>query len=193
MKREILAMREPPASIHPFGLLAEFDRPERLIEAVSRVREGGFRSVDAYSPYPVEGMKQALGLDENIIPWLTLAGGIAGAAIGFGMQLYTNYDFPIEIGGRPIEAWQPFLLITFELTVLLAVLSTIFGMLVLNRLPRLHHPVFDIDRFQHASSDKFFLIIFGNDKKFDEEATRDFLRKLGPDHIHAVGKTEEPE
>jgi hypothetical protein len=186
-------MREPAAGTHPFGLLAEFARPERLIEAVRQSRAEGFSAIDAYSPYPIEEMKEALGFKENIVPWLAFVGGLAGAATGFGMQLYTNYDFPIEIGGRPLEAWQPFMLITFELTVLFSVLATIIGMLLFNRLPRLHHPVFDIREFHLASTDKFFLIIFGNDERFDEDKTADFLRRLQPIRIMSVGKTEEPE
>jgi hypothetical protein len=186
-------MREPAAGTHPFGLLAEFGRPERLVEAVRRTRAEGFSAFDAYSPYPIEEMKEALEFKENIIPWLTFAGGLAGAAVGFGMQLYTNWDFPIEIGGRPIEAWQPFMLITFELTVLFSVLATIIGMLLLNRLPRLHHPVFDVREFHLASTDKFFLIIFANDERFEGETTRQFLLRLDPLRISLVGKTEEPE
>jgi hypothetical protein len=186
-------MREPAAGTHPFGLLAEFGRPERLVEAVRQTRAEGFSSIDAYSPYPIEEMKDAIGFRKNIVPWLTLVGGALGAAIGFGMQLYTNWDFPIEIGGRPIQAWQPFMLITFELTVLFAVLAAIVGMLLLNRLPRLHHPVFDIREFHLASTDKFFLMIFGNDQRFDERRTVDFLHGLGPLNVFVVGKTEEPE
>lgn len=186
-------MREPAASTHPFGLLAEFNRPERLIEAVRQTRAEGFSSIDAYSPYPLEEMNEAMGLRENIIPWLTFGGGVLGAAVGFGMQLYTNWVFPIEIGGRPIQAWQPFMLITFELAVLFSVSAAIFGMLILNRLPRLHHPVFDIREFHLAGSEKFFLIIFGNDERFDAEATADFLRGLEPLSVFVVGKTEEAE
>lgn len=186
-------MRKPAASAHPFGLLAEFNRPERLIDAVKQTRAKGFSSIDAYSPYPLEEMKAAMGLDENIIPWLTLGGGVLGAAIAFGLQLYTNWVFPIEIGGRPIQAWQPFMMITFELAVLFSVSAAIFGMLILNRLPRLHHPVFDIREFHLAASEKFFLIIFGNDKRFDADATADFLRGLDPINVFVVGKTEEAE
>jgi hypothetical protein len=186
-------MREPAASASFFGVLAEFNRPERLIEAVKRTRAEGFSSIDAYSPYPLEEMNEAMGLKENIVPWLTFGGGVLGAATAFGMQLYTNWAFPIEIGGRPIQAWQPFMLITFELAVLFSVSAAIFGMLLLNRLPRLHHPVFDIREFHLAGSEKFFLIIFGNDKRFDADATADFLRGLEPLNLFVVGKTEEAE
>lgn len=186
-------MREPRPGNDLFGLLAEFDRPERLVEAVKRARKAGFLAMEAYSPYPVEELTEALGFKENIVPWLTLAGGVFGAALGYGLQLYTNYAYPIEIGGRPLYAWQSFMLITFELTVLFAVLSAIFGMLLLNRLPRLHHPLFDIEAFQLARSDKFFLVIMSNDDRFHPKRTRTFLDKLNPVRVEAVEHTEQPE
>ncbi|WP_368516592.1 DUF3341 domain-containing protein [Rhizobium sp.] len=186
-------MREPRPGGDLFGLLAEFDRPERLIEAVERARKAGFTAMEAYSPYPVEELTEALGFKENIVPWLTLAGGIFGAALGYGLQFYTNYAYPIEIGGRPLYAWQSFMLITFELTVLFAVLSAIFGMLLLNRLPRLHHPLFDIEAFQLGQSDKFFLIILSNDERFHLKRTRTFLDMLDPVRVEAVEHTEQPE
>lgn len=186
-------MREPRPGGDLFGLLAEFDRPERLVEAVKRARKEGFVAMDAYTPYPVEELTEALGFRENIIPWLTLAGGVVGAAVAYGLQLYTNYAYPIEIGGRPLYAWQSFMLITFELTVLFAVLSTILGMLLLNRLPRLHHPLFDIEAFHFANSDKFFLVVFSNDDRFHPKRTRAFLAKLDPVRLEAVEHTEQPE
>jgi len=186
-------MREPAPETELFGVLAEFDRPDALIAAVKAARRSGFRALDAYSPYPLEEMPRALGFQENTIPWLTLTGGLLGGATAYGLQLWTNYAYPIEIGGRPIFAWQPFMLITFELTVLLAVLFTILGMLLLNRLPRLHHPIFDVRDFHLASSDKFFLVVFSNDAKFDREQTGHFLQSLMPLRIDIVEHTEEPE
>lgn len=193
MKRGISNMREPAPETELFGVLAEFDRPDALIAAVKAARRSGFRALDAYSPYPLEEMPRALGFQENTIPWLTLTGGLLGGATAYGLQLWTNYAYPIEIGGRPIFAWQPFMLITFELTVLLAVLFTILGMLLLNRLPRLHHPIFDVRDFHLASSDKFFLVVFSNDAKFDREQTGHFLQSLMPLRIDIVEHTEEPE
>ncbi|NLS17666.1 DUF3341 domain-containing protein [Rhizobium sp. P40RR-XXII] len=186
-------MREPRPGSVTFGLLAEFDRPDRLVEAANRARKAGFRAMEAYSPYPVHELTEALGFEENIVPWLTVAGGAAGAAVGYGLQLYTNYAYPIEIGGRPLFAWQSFVLITFELTVLFAVLAAIFGMLLLNRLPRLHHPLFDIESFHLASSDKFFLVIFSNDGRYHPKRTRAFLTSLKPVRVEAVEHTEQPE
>lgn len=185
-------MREPSPETEVFGVLAEFERPEQLVEAVRMTRRSGILAFDAYSPYPVEEMAEAIGFDENRLPWLTFAGGCLGAVTAFGLQAWTNHAYPIEIGGRPIIAWQPFMLITFELTVLFAVLAAVFGMLILNRLPRLHHPVFDVDEFHLASSDKFFLVVFSNDERFDKARTQRFLEGLSPVRVAVVEHTEEP-
>jgi len=184
-------MREPLPGIGPFGVMAEFDRPERLMAAIRQARAAGFRRLDAYFPFPIEGADEALGFEEHRIQWLTLAGGIVGATLGYGLQVYTNLDYPIEIGARPLVATPAFLLIAFELMVLFAVLFAVGGMLALNRLPRLHHPVFDVPAFQLASADRFFLVVFGDDEKF--AAARDFLARLQPIRIDLVPHTEEPE
>lgn len=186
-------MREPSPKSAIFGLMAEFDRPERLVDAVKLTRKAGFCALDAYTPYPVSELSEALDFRENIIPWLTFAGGILGAAGGYGLQLYTNYAYEIEIGGRPLYAWQSFMLITFELTVLFAVLFAIFGMLLMNRLPRLHHPLFDLERFHLASSDRFFLVLFSNDARFHPKRSRIFLESLDPVRVETIEHTEQPE
>ncbi len=186
-------MREPVPGRGPFGLMAEFDAAEHLLDAIGKARAAGFRRLDAYSPFPVEGMAEALGFRDGRVPWLTLAGGIFGAALGFGMQVYTNLDYPLDIGGRPLVAVPAFMLITFELMVLFAVLFAIGGMLVLNHLPRLHHPVFELENFHLASSDKFFLLVFGDDAAFDIDETRRFLETLDPVRVDPLGHTEEPE
>jgi hypothetical protein len=186
-------MREPRPGGEIFGLMAEFDSPERLVESVRTVRRAGFLALDTYSPFPVEELTEAIGFEENAMPWLTFIGGLVGAASGYGLQLWTNYAYQIEIGGRPIYAWQSFMLITFELTVLFAVVFAIFGMLLLNRLPRLHHPVFDVPDFHLASNDKFFLVLFSNDEHFHPYRTRRFLEGLNPIRIDIVEHTEQPE
>jgi hypothetical protein len=176
-------MREPGADRPVFGLMAEFDRPERLIEAVKQTRAARFRAVDAYSPFPIEELTALLDLADARIPIFTALGGLLGAAIGFGLPTYTNLAFPIDIGGRPLVAIPAFLMITFELAVLGAVLAGIVGMLLLNRLPRLHHPVFDAEAFHLASMDKFFLVVFSTDRRFDPDATREFLMGLKPRRV----------
>lgn len=186
-------MREPGAHIEYFGLMAEFESADALLNAAKSVKDAGYQKLDAYSPYPLAELNEALGFKNNKIAWLTFAGGVVGAAFGYGMQLYTNWDFPIDIGGRPLFAWQPFMLITFETCVLFAVSAAVFGMLLLNRLPRLHHPVFSTPHMERASLDRFFLIIFGHDELFDIEKTDDLLRSLSPVSVSVVEQTEEPE
>jgi hypothetical protein len=176
-------MREPEATSPIFGLMAEFDRAERLLEAVKQARAARYRTVDAYSPFPIEGMPEALEFKDSRVPIFTLIGGIGGAVLGFGMQVYTNLAFPIDIGNRPLVAVPAFMLITFELGVLCAVLMCIGGMFAVNHLPRLNHPVFDVPSFHLASSDKFFLVIFSSDEKFDADETRAFLSSLKPRRI----------
>jgi hypothetical protein len=186
-------MREPSSQAEIFGLVAEFDSAERLVEGVREVRRVGFTRIDAYSPFPVEGLGEAIGFRDLRVPWLTLAGGMLGAAVGYGMQVYTNHAFAIDIGNRPLVAPPAFLLITFELTVLFAVLFAIGGMLALNHLPRLHHPVFEVDGFQLASSNKFFLAILSNDPQFDRERAGALLQSLAPSKVSLALRTEAPE
>lgn len=186
-------MREPTPRTPYFGLLAEFDKAERLTEAVRRARDAGFERMDAYSPFPIEGLAEQLGVHDTRVAWLTALGGVLGAGLGYGLQVFTNLDFPINVGARPPVAPPAFALITFELSVLLAVLFAIGGMLALNHLPRLNHPLFDVEGFDLASSSKFFLVIFGDDALFDRERTSAFLQRLRPLRIAAVGASEEPE
>jgi hypothetical protein len=186
-------MREPAAAEPVFGLMAEFDRPERLIEAVRRTRTAGFERIDAHTPFPVEGLAEEIGFRDGRVPWLTLAGGIVGAGAGYALQVFTNLSFPIDVGGRPLIAPAAFMLITFELMVLFAVLFAIGGMLACNHLPRLNHPLFDVDTFRLASNDKFFLVVLSNDPKFDPQRTDFFLRSLHPVRVDLVGRTEVPE
>jgi hypothetical protein len=169
-----------------YGLLAEFDSPERLIEAARRVRTEGYRDIDSFTPFPVEEMAEIVGFHERRVPWLGLIGACLGASIAVGMQLFTNWDYPINVGGRPVFALSAFAVVTFELTVLFGALLTAFAMLVLNRLPRLNHPVFAAPHFARASKDRFFLCVKARDPRFDEQETRRFLGGLGPESVEAV-------
>ncbi|HEY3951073.1 DUF3341 domain-containing protein [Phenylobacterium sp.] len=172
-----------------YGLVAEFDRAEALLEAARRARKAGYRRFEAYSPFPIDGLAEAVAFHEPWVPLATLLGGMAGAALGFGMQAYTSLDFPIDIGGRPTIAPPAFALITFELMVLGAVLSGVATMLLRNGLPRLSHPLFDIETFHLASLDKFFLVIEARDSKFSKR-TRAFLEGLGPVRIDEAPLSE---
>jgi hypothetical protein len=149
--------------------------------AAREARAAGFERLEGFSPFPVEGLAAALGFRERAIAPAFLIGAIAGGATGFGLQVATNLDFPLNVGGRPLVAWPAFMLITFELTVLGAVVAGILAMLLANRLPRLHHPLFEIPEFHFATADKFFLAILADgDPRFDARAARRFLKGLKP-------------
>lgn len=186
-------MREPRPRKEPFfGLLAEFAAADDLLESARKVHARGFRQIDAFSPFPIEGLADAIGHHDGRVPWMTLIGGVVGAALGYGMQAYTNLAYPIIVGSRPHIATPAFMLITFELMVLFAVLFSIGGMLVFNRLPRLHHPLFDLEAFHLASSGKFFLLVLASDERFDRDETWKLLASLEPVRVMPVEHTEEP-
>ncbi len=186
-------MREPSPHTEVFGILGEFEKAEALVEAVGKARDAGYRRIEAFSPFPIEALDEALGIEDRRVAWMTLVGGIFGGLLGYGIQVYTNLDFPILIDGRAHTPPEAFMLITFEMTVLFAVLFSIGTMLALNRLPRLHHPLFGVDSFHLASSDKFFLLIYGDDPRFERGAAERFLTGLDCVRVDTVGHTEEPE
>lgn len=173
------------SSIH--GLMGEFGTPEELIHAVEKVREAGYRRIDAYAPFPVEGLSEALGLKRNMVPLITLIGGLVGGVGGFFFQYWAaGITYPLNIGGRPLNSWPAFIPVTFELTILGASLAAVFGMLALNRLPHPHHPVFNVHRFAHASSDRFFVLIESNDPNFHLEKCARMLEEVHAQHITEV-------
>jgi len=163
------------------GLLAEFDNPTDLVDAANRARLAGYTSMDAYTPFPIEELDDALGLKRNSLPLIVLLGGIFGGGGGYFLQYWTQViAWPMNIGGRPFNSWPHFIPVTFECTVLGASLATFVGMLVLNRLPKPYHPVFNVPAFDRASRDRFFLCIESTDPKFDRHATGSFLKGLHP-------------
>lgn len=167
-----------------YGLLAEFDSPVELVRAVQRARAEGYQKMEAYTPFPVEGLAEELDSRRTRLPLLVLLGGLAGAAAGYGLQYYANVlDYPLNVGGRPLHSWPALIVVTFELTILFAALTAVLGMLALNGLPMPYHPLFNVPRFALASRDQFFLCLEARDLKFDRQATRAFLAELGP---HAV-------
>jgi Alternative complex III, ActD subunit len=170
-----------------YGLLAEFDTPTHLVEAANRTREAGYKKIDAYSPFPVEGLAEAIGFHHDLVPLITLIGGIIGGATGYLMQWWISaVSYPTNVGGRPHNSWPAFIVITFELTILFAAISAVLGMLALNGLPMPYHPVFNVPRFAFATKDRFFLIVFASDAKYDAAGTRQFLEGLGPRSLSEV-------
>ena len=163
------------------GLMAEFDNPTDLVDAANRARLAGYTAMDAYTPFPIEELNEALGLKANRLPLITLLGGIFGGIGGYGLQYWTQaITWPMNIGGRPFNSWPHYIPITFECTVLVASLAAFVGMLALNELPKPYHPVFNVPAFDRASRDRFFLCIESVDPKFDRYATASFLKSLHP-------------
>ena len=169
-----------------YGVLAEFETPETLLAAAKEARKAGYRDLDAFTPFPVYELFPVLRLHDRRVLWLGLIGGIFGFLLALGMQLFTNFDYPINVGGRPLYALSAFMVVCFELTVLFAALTPAIGMLALNGLPRLNHPVFSASNFYRASRDRFFLCVLASDEKFDAQKTKQFLRDLKPNSVELV-------
>jgi hypothetical protein len=157
------------------------------VNAARKAREAGYRKLDAYSPFPIEEVNEALHLHKNKLPLIVLLGGIAGMLTGFFLQYYiTVIYYPINIGGRPLNSWPMYIVITFELTILFASLAAVFGLLALCGLPMPYHPVFNVSRFAMASRNRFFLCIEATDPQFDRRGTCDFLQTLEPNEVTEV-------
>jgi hypothetical protein len=171
-----------------YGMMAEFHEPRAILSATRAAYEHGYRQLDAYTPYPIEELAEALHYHTHgRLSRIVLAGGILGAVGGFLLQYWSAVIYyPINVGGRPLNSWPAFIPITFETTVLVAALSAVLGMLALNGLPMLYHPVFNVPQFALASRDRFFLCIEARDPRFSAEETRRFLEGLGPTGVYDV-------
>ncbi len=174
-----------------YGLLGEFLSPEEILNAASEAREAGYKYISAYTPFPVEGLARAIGFPRTGVPLLTFIGGLGGGLTGFGLQYWCSaITYPLNVGGRPLNSWPAFIPVTFELTILGAATFAVIGMLALNRLPQPYHPVFNVERFSHASTDRFFLCIESRDAKFHLVETAKFLQSVKAHHIHEVSNAE---
>jgi Alternative complex III, ActD subunit len=170
-----------------YGLMAEFDDANSLVEAARNAYEEGYRKMDAYSPFPIEALSEAIGFHTNRLPLLVLLGGIFGCVGGYALCYWVSViDYPIVVGGKPYHSWPSFIPVTFETTVLVAALTAVLGMLALNGLPEPYHPVFNVQRFALASRDRFFLCIESTDPKFDRETTWRFLDQQQPRFVSEV-------
>jgi hypothetical protein len=170
-----------------YGMMAEFSDPTELVAAIKQARVEGYRRMDAYTPYPIEEVSEALELHRSRLPFLVLIGGLLGLCGGYALQYWTAaVDYPLNVGGRPTHSLISFLPVTFESTVLVAALFAVLGMLALNGLPTPYHPVFNVPRFALASRDRFFLCIEATDPLFDRDGTRRFLERLVPRSVSEV-------
>ena len=170
-----------------YGIMAEFDSPTDLVAAARRTYEAGYQRIDAYTPFPIEELADAIGFHSNAVPLVVLIGGLLGCVSGYSLQYWVSViTYPINVGGRPLHSWPAFIVVTFEMTILFAGLAAVLGMLALNGLPMPYHPVFNVPRFAFATKDRFFLMVFSTDAKFNTIETRRFLEALGPRSISEV-------
>jgi hypothetical protein len=178
------------ATTELYGVLAEYDSPDELMAATTRAAGAGYRKMEAYTPFPIDGLAEAMGFEKNAVAPIVLTMGIIGGLTGFGMQWYSAVvSYPLNIGGRPFFSWPAFIPITFELTVLFASIAAVVGMLALNGLPKPYHPIFNAPIFDRASTDGFFLCIEAEDPSFDLERVRGLLEETHPRSITVVPHT----
>jgi ActD protein len=170
-----------------YGIMAEFDSAQHLVDAAHHTYEAGYKRIDAYSPFPIEGLAEAMGFHKNRVPLVVLIGGLIGGFSGYALQYWISaVSYPVNVGGKPYHSWPAFIVVTFEMTILFAGISAVFGMLALNGLPMPYHPVFNVPRFALATKDRFFLIVFSTDPKYSPSEVRRFLEGLGPRSIAEV-------
>lgn len=171
----------------PYGIMAEFKTPETLMEAVRAARRAGYTRIDAFSPFPLTDLAKELGVRTNMIPWIAFAAGLIGGVIQYGSQYWMNaVDYPLNVGGRPLYSWPAFIPASLIVAILWAGAATLIGLLLILRLPRLHHPVFVFPGFERASEDRFFLCVLQDDPMFDAATVRTFFAALSPLAVQEV-------
>jgi hypothetical protein len=175
------------AGTAPYGMVAEFVNEEEILHAAQAAFDRGFRRMEAYTPLPVHGLAEIIGFKDNRLQWLIFLGGLGGAVGGYLLEYWVSaIDYPLNVGGRPLQSWPQFIPVAFECTILLASLTAVFGMFALNGLPLPNHPIFNAKRFELASQDRYFLCIEAADPLFDTASTAEFLRGLGPQDVSIV-------
>jgi hypothetical protein len=169
------------------GLMAEFETPAAVYHAAEKIRDRGYSDWDVYSPFPIHGIDEAMGVKRTRLPVIVAAVGFTGVGCAILMQWWMNYiDYPLMVQGKPFDAWEPLVPVIFELGVLFAAFACLIGMLALNGLPRFHHPLLRKERFLRVGDDRFIIVISANDPKFDPETTRALLREVGGTHVDLV-------
>lgn len=171
-----------------FGVLGEYETSADLVAAAERVRAAGYTRLEAYTPHPVHGVEEAIGYkSKGRVQKIVFAGGVAGLVGGFGLAYWVHViHYPFNVGGRPLATWVAFFPPAFETTILLAAFGAVFGMLALNGLPMLYHPVFNVPSFKRASADRFFLCIESDDPEFDRDKVRELLESTTNVGVHDV-------
>ena len=172
-----------------YGVLAQFDSPRDLLIAASKIRDKGFIKFDCHTPYPLHGLDDAMGLKRSILGYIVGGGALGGAMIGLLLQWFaSSYDYPIVISGKPYFSWQAYMIITFVMMVLGGALSSLLGMLHLNRMPTYYHPLFNSESFKKATDDGFFVSIESEDKLYNEKGTTDFLKSIGAQEVEVISE-----
>lgn len=169
------------------GIMAEFNTPDALMAAVKATKRAGFTKLEAFSPFPLSDLAKELDVRTAVIPWIAFVAGLVGAGLQYGSQYWMNaVDYPLNVGGRPLDSWPAFIPSTLIVAILWAGAATLIGLLLILRLPRLHHPVFEVHGFERASNDRFFLCILSEDPLFESAATRGLLETLSPLNLREV-------
>jgi hypothetical protein len=184
-----MAEKKQPAvsKAQPYGILAEFADPTALAHAAEKVRDAGFKAFDTYSPFPIHGMDEAMGLRPSKLGWIVIGHSLLGFLGGLSMIVFmAGYDYPLNISGKPFLNFPAFVPVTYELTILLSAFGAVFGMFFLNNLPRHNHPLFNSEKFKRATNDAFFLCIEASDAAYQKEKVQKLLKEAGAVHLEEV-------